>query len=452
MSRFLLLAALLCGTAAALPLPGGGWVGWNCQPAKGCTLERLDASGAVQARGLVDRSGYLAATAPVLDAAGRTLYLAGRTTLALDAQTLQQRWASAPNERSEQAVLAVSADGKTLARSDLWVPDAQSWGRVKLLDAATGKVTGQLDHPSAAVPTQDSWDASYRTVTALAFSPDGRTLALGSRGDGICLRDLTTGQERTLPGGCGEGRALPHAGQVRSLLWQGGHTLLSAANDGTVKQWDTATLRERSCLPVAGGVSELVQLSPTRLLAVGSDSATLIDAATFHRVARLGPLAGGLQSWRVLGQRLELMDALSNQLGPRRFDARSGQEDLAGAIPLTTLEQGGSRISVRRDLRVVVERGGQAEVLPFFVLPPNNHRVRLEGSKNWTLNLSGPRLTVGAAGWLRVMTMEGDDFQNRYIWNLDTHRLKSCQMVSLGKMGYSDGVDAGCQGAMRDSK
>src|SRR3954470_18755707 len=74
--------------------------------------------------------------------------------------------------RSAVYSLAFSADGKTLATSHF------DPGAVRLWDVATGKEKLKLDAPGI----------------SLAFSPDGRTLAIG--GDGVQLWDLTTGKKR----------------------------------------------------------------------------------------------------------------------------------------------------------------------------------------------------------------------------------------------------------------
>src|SRR5262245_59504028 len=89
------------------------------------------------------------------------------------------------------------------------------------------------------------------TVTALAFSPDGRTLASGGQDQTIRLWNLATGEARELRG---------HDGSLTALAYSGdGKWLASAGRDGTVLLWHAATGRllrrleghERSVLSVA---------------------------------------------------------------------------------------------------------------------------------------------------------------------------------------------------------
>ncbi len=103
--------------------------------------------------------------------------------------------------------VAFSPDGKTLA--------VASWERgTRLWDVAAGKEAGAVDGHSTA-----------------AFSPDGKTLALGGKVWSVKLWDVATRKDRS---------ALEwHRAQVSCVAFSpDGKMLASASRDRTFKLWD----------------------------------------------------------------------------------------------------------------------------------------------------------------------------------------------------------------------
>jgi hypothetical protein len=114
-------------------------------------------------------------------------------------------------------------------------------------------------------------------VFAVAFAPDGKTLASGDWDGNVKLWDVATGQERaTLPG---------HQRWVTKLAFTtDSKTLVSSGGDACVKLWDVATREERASFP--GPVhARSVAVSPDgRTLAAGWESGAvqLWDLAIGH--------------------------------------------------------------------------------------------------------------------------------------------------------------------------
>src|SRR5262249_21033527 len=128
--------------------------------------------------------------------------------------------------------LSFSPDGQSLvSAAGLDRPDTpvamEPPGEIKLWDAATGEEC--LSFRRHAGP-----------VSAVVFSPDGKTLA-SSGNRTIRLWDVSTGRERTALVG--------HTAKVNAVCFRGdGQALASAGDDGTIRLWDATTGRETACL------------------------------------------------------------------------------------------------------------------------------------------------------------------------------------------------------------
>jgi len=149
---------------------------------------------------------------------------------------------------------------------DLSVAAIGSWDRVRVVDLRNG---------------QELWNGgeNERSLSALAFSPDGKILASAgfSVGD-ISLWEVATGKEI--------GRLTGHSDYVTSLVfWPDGSKLASSSGDQTIRTWDVAS---RTCTDVLRGhrleVWRLALLPDNRTLVSGCKDGVvcLWDTATTH--------------------------------------------------------------------------------------------------------------------------------------------------------------------------
>lgn len=153
--------------------------------------------------------------------------------------------------------LAFSADGK-------WLASGGYDGVVRVWDVATAKKL--LEIPARSVTPPNAPAAPTATVHALAFSPDGKLLALGASDGLIHLANTTDGKiARTLPG---------HTSTVTALAFHPSGTLLvSASKDDTIRLWTPANGQPVKTLEGhtawVQGITFLAR--GTRLASVGAD-------------------------------------------------------------------------------------------------------------------------------------------------------------------------------------
>ena len=106
-------------------------------------------------------------------------------------------------------------------------------------------------------------------VYAMAFAPDGKTLATAGLENGVLLWDVGAGKKQvTLPLSRDEGR-------VACLAFSpDGTTLASASRSGHLRLWSTATWKERAALKRAATIGDL------RGMAFAPDGKTIACAGT----------------------------------------------------------------------------------------------------------------------------------------------------------------------------
>jgi len=147
---------------------------------------------------------------------------------------------------AQACALAFSPDGKLLA--------AASYDKnlVKLWNVASGAEF-------------QTWQDT--PMFAAAFRPGGKILATGHGSGNITLRDPATGQKiRTLRG---------HTARIRGLKFTpDGQTLISSADDGTIRLWNPENERSREVIPLGPPGSPLMfDLDPSgKYLAAGGAS------------------------------------------------------------------------------------------------------------------------------------------------------------------------------------
>lgn len=213
------------GIASALPPPAG--------------VRLVDVGSGNEIRAITGQSGIGSYTSPTVafSADGRLLAIAagGRSIKIIESASGREVTTLAPDRGMQVYSVAFSPDGRTVAASLLEMksgvnltapPTDYSFGEyytfaLRLWDATTGREIATItDHVD--------------NVMAIAFSPDGRTLASGGFDAKIRLWDAQTGREKGMLAG--------HNLAVNAIDFSpDGKMIASGSADGSARLWDAQT-------------------------------------------------------------------------------------------------------------------------------------------------------------------------------------------------------------------
>lgn len=369
-----------------------------------------------------------------------------------DLKTGQSRW----HAREPRGVrgIAISPDGRLVASGNFG-------GEVRLRDAATGEVKGELRETAG-------------SVERLAFSSDGKRLATSSSGKAVRIWDLATGniirsfdghtqnaywvefssddkllatasQDKTARiWDAADGtlkHSLPHGSEVSAAIFVSGDKLLATvANDGQVRLWDVATGKLDQSLPIPeprGTAVALGQSKNGKFLAAGSYQR--INVWNTADWSHLATLPGHQQlTWGVAitndGKQLvssgwdkvvKVWD-LAEQTELRSMPLPPDPRDATGPVRTLSVSPDGTLLAISCEDRVV--------------------QLRERASGKLIRSLAGPEETIAAVAFSpdgTLLAAAGAD-QRGHVWDVKTGELK-------GKTGGHEG-GANCIAWSADSR
>jgi RNA polymerase sigma factor (sigma-70 family) len=229
------------------------------------------------------------------------------------------------NEFCTVEAIAFSPDGRTLAASGR---AAKEGSMVRLWDVATGRemvrIGAGLNDPTDPGPGEQAFPRGPIIEPRIVFSPDGRLLAMNRWQKTIPIWEAATGRERL--------RLEGHEASTACIAFSpDSRTLASASWDNTIRLWDLTTGQELRRLTGHRGRAHALAFTDDgrRLISAGEDSTLLVwgVAAVTKRVRRKARLSAA--EWKAQWEELAGADAARAQVAIARLAA-------AGA---TTVEQ-----------------------------------------------------------------------------------------------------------------
>jgi WD40 repeat protein len=203
--------------------------------------------------------------------------------------------------------IAFAPDGKTLASAG-WKQDVWLW------DLASGKAVRRIAGPRIAGPTTG--------MNAIAFTPDGQSLVGGGADGTVYLWEAATGREVA--------RFAGHKYNATVVAFSAGRQFLASAcrNKPVVRLWDAATGKEvRQFHGLKGGVTVLAVSRDGQTLAGVDDSSAvcLWEVATGRVLRRLSELESRVRgiTFAPDGRTLATSDENADV---RLWDAATGRE------------------------------------------------------------------------------------------------------------------------------
>jgi len=121
----------------------------------------------------------------------------------------------------------------------------------------------------------------YTPVTALAWSPDGQSLATGSKDGNIIIWNVKTGKKKSVLSGQAE--------QINGIGFSAdGKCLVSGGEDNTIRFWNLQSLKEESCIKTESDVTALTVSQQTNIAAAGcGHEIILLDLTTRKEKGRI---------------------------------------------------------------------------------------------------------------------------------------------------------------------
>lgn len=343
-------------------------------------------------------------------------------TAAFDARTGRALW------QGGEGRALFSPDGE---RVSLVSPS----GTLTVLDAHTGQVVrGKPDTVDPGSVQYYRSGAFFSRPLSIAVNPAGHLLASGSFGGGIALWNPATGERSgvltdrssgTYPTRAALAGKTAHGGRVTALAFAQDGTLISGANDGTIKRWDPATGRKLAGAFLPDGVQALTLRPSGRSVLVASGlNVVELSLPDLRRGRVLVGHADKVSSLAASGDTLWTSGADGTV---KRWNLDSGLDEATyGTVKTAAVSPDGQTLALNlgdATVRVTDGQGNTVNTLRGF-LPPTSPRYEFVGARSLAFGPDGRRLAGG------ILTMSGVIIEKFtagsavFVWNVGSGQLE----------------------------
>ncbi|WP_216322575.1 WD40 repeat domain-containing protein [Deinococcus aestuarii] len=342
-------------------------------------------------------------------------------TAAFDARTGRNLW------HAGEGRAAFSPDGERVYL-------ASPTGALAVLDARTGQVVRGKPEPadSGSVEYYRS-GAFYNRPVSFAVHPAGKVLASGSFGGGIVLWNAETGEKTgtltdqptsSRPTRAALAGKTAHGGQVTALTFAPDGTLVSGANDGTVKRWDPETGQKLGQALLPDGVQAVALLPGSKGVLVASGTNVVkLGLPDLRRERVFVGHADRVSSLALSGDTLWTSSADGTV---KRWSLRSGLDEATyGKVKTAAVSPDGQTFALNlgdTTVRLTDAHGKTLRTLRGF-LPPRTFSNFI-GGRSFAFSPDGQTLAGGITTMIRMTIETYSAASQVYLWDVAGGRVR----------------------------